>query len=581
MLIAGMYIYRHMVIIAFEKANRMNKLEKAVTALYISLTMAIISIFMNQFTHFFFYIDNNKQLIKGPLYQSEFLLLVIYAFIIIFTMKKETGRIDKTIKRSLFTGALAAISVITLQTIFPNGIFSALTVSNSLLIVLICAQQTQINVDSLTGFHNRTALLQTVNNKLLNNKQFILIIISVKNFKRINVRFGYLFGDVVLRYIGDFLLTLPYSSTPFRLLGADYAIILPPMSIDKYNDILHNITTKFNSPITINETTFSCSISTALLSSQECKTEMSDVILKFDYLLDAIKKQSKPLHISFSSDFIAHCERREYIIELLRTAIRNDLFTIVYQPIFELKSQSYVGAEALLRLLDQDNNYISPEEFIQIAEESGFISEIGTLVIEKVCHFLQLHPSYPFYISINISAIQFVEPSFFTIVKNILEKYNIKPHQLKLEITERTLLAENSDTFKILNDFKQLGVGIYLDDFGTGYSNLFSISQFSFECIKFDKSLINNLNKNSVAFDILCAFVEGVNKTKSYVLIEGVETYQQYNQLKNIGIDSIQGYLFTKPLQESDFIYNMIENIDDFNRRAKKLLSAIRLNCNF
>ncbi len=576
MLIAGMLIYRHIVVLAYELLNLQKEMNIAINALYFIIVIYTIVIFANGYTHWFFHFDENRQFITGPLHQSEFLILAIYAIIIFINIFSINHKLENPIKRAFLTGILAAGSVIILQKAYPNTIFSGLSIANSLLIVLICAQQTQINVDSLTGFHNRAALLQTVNLRVKKNQPFMIAVISLKNFKRINMRLGYINGDIVLRKIGEFLSTLPGHPTPYRIFGTDYAILLPLTGSAESATLIKEIRDRFELPWKIKNNQCLISISTALLICKDCRQDGPNIILNLDYSLHALKKSSQPQHITFTDDCIAKFEQREHIIELLKTAVTNNLFTVVYQPIYSIKTGTYVGGEALVRLNDTNGQSISPYEFIQIAEETGFISDIGYIVIEKVCRFLSEHPDYKDrFITINISAQQFIKREFFVFLQTIFQQYHIDPKQIKLEITERALLTEDNDNTNIINvlkEFSRLGVGIYLDDFGTGYSNLYIINHFSFDCIKFDRSLIENIDKNPTAFDILCSFADGINKTETEVLIEGVETAEEYHALKRVGFNMLQGYLLTRPVSEEQFREKMILKYDDFIHSTRLIL---------
>lgn len=246
---------------------------------------------------------------------------------------------------------------------------------------------------------------------------------------------------------------------------------------------------------------------------------------------------------------------REVIETRLKTAIENKEFYMVFQPQYDTANELFRGFEALLRWENEGHETISPNLFIPIAEELGLMDEIGRWVLEHAIRkstLWQRKFNQSFIISVNISSLQLEEQGFANYVHSLLEKYNYSPELLELEITEGRLIRSTEDVFKELREIKKLGVKIALDDFGTGYSSLDYLRWLPFDVLKIDKSFIDNLNDDSIEREIVHSVIGLVNKMNLETVAEGVENSEQLRSLQASSCTYIQGYLFSKPLNDHE-----------------------------
>ena len=239
----------------------------------------------------------------------------------------------------------------------------------------------------------------------------------------------------------------------------------------------------------------------------------------------------------------------------MRSALENDVFEVFYQAKVDSKSTAIVGMEALVRWRDADGNLIAPSDFIPLAEETGLIIPIGKFVLEKACQDAQslINEGRHLVVSVNISTVQFLDKSFLQMVKDALLESGLKPEFLELEITEGVLAKDIDHTQHILSSLREQGIRIAIDDFGTGYSSLAYLKRFPIDVLKIDQSFVREmlLNKSDIA--IIEAIIKLAQALNLELVAEGVETEEQAISLRNLDCQTMQGYLFSRPVPFIEF----------------------------
>lgn len=209
----------------------------------------------------------------------------------------------------------------------------------------------------------------------------------------------------------------------------------------------------------------------------------------------------------------------------------------------------------LLRLRDEDGTPVSPGEFIPIAEQTGLIADISWQVLEMTCQFLSRHRQpWSLPLSVNVPIQQLLEPDAAGRIRRTLQQYRIQPEQICLEITERTFSSDHEGVLETMQLLRQSGISFHLDDFGTGYSNLAAVFSMPFSCVKLDKSLVDSLAQNRNTRLMIRSLVRSFGQIGTELVAEGVETPEQARQLQEIGIRRIQGFCYSRPLGEKDFV---------------------------
>ena len=233
------------------------------------------------------------------------------------------------------------------------------------------------------------------------------------------------------------------------------------------------------------------------------------------------------------------------------------LFRSYYQPIYSVRDRKYISAEALVRLKDPDLGFIPPDEFIPLTERDGTITKLGMQIFEMVCSFLKyakLDEKGIQYIEVNLSVVQCMQKSLKEQLFDLMNKYQIRPEQVCLEITETVAVKTPEIVRKLFQELDKHGISFALDDYGSGYSNVKYIIELPFDFVKLDKYLIWNYFKNDfdkIAFESTITMMKSLNIE---MIAEGVETKQQADTLAKLGVNYLQGYYFSKPIPPDDFI---------------------------
>lgn len=425
----------------------------------------------------------------------------------------------------------------------------------------------KILTDTLTNVNNRYSYLVKMNSLLdsntLNNKkmkvQHAVIFIDLNRFKQVNDTLGHIIGDALLVEVANRLKNLVSEKDIIARHGGD-EFIITLVNISHPRDAAHfaeKIIRKIEEPFFIDghEIYMSTSIGISLYPIDGQTTD--ELIYCADKAM-YYAKQKGANHFSFYFDELNVNKAKLLILDNeMRKGIDNKQFTLMYQPKVCLTTNQVMGLEALIRWENEKLGYVSPNEFIPYAEESGLIIPLSELIIDLVCNDISyLHQSgFPnLQISINISGLHFQQYNFLQSIQMILERNNISAKNLELEVTERTIMNNDADTIRKLVRLKQLGFKIAIDDFGTGYSSLSYLVRFPIDFLKIDKSFIQHITAFADKQAVVDAIIQMAHRLNIQVVAEGVESIQQCNLLKNMGCDYIQGYYFCKPKRIDDII---------------------------
>ena len=248
--------------------------------------------------------------------------------------------------------------------------------------------------------------------------------------------------------------------------------------------------------------------------------------------------------------------RKLLVEEALREAVAKNSFYLQYQPIIDLESEKTVGCEALIRLYDSELGFISPGEFIPIAEETDLIIEAGDWVLENAMKALGKFNKQgydQFTMNINVSSIQIREKDFLDKLVDVIKRIGVPPQCIKIEVTESVLMEDVEKSMELFNHVKAMGIKIALDDFGTGYSSLNYLRSIPLDILKIDKSFVDEITTSKVLSEIVDSIISMAHALDIKVVAEGVENEMQLEVLKKKNCDFIQGYYFGKPLSEKEF----------------------------
>lgn len=425
--------------------------------------------------------------------------------------------------------------------------------------------------DILTGLYNRNyfvrLLADFVRKAEIENSVIAVMFVDIDDFRKINDGMGIIIGDELVQQFGQFLSGLKNENIVVSHFNADiYCIaIYEPCGNRSVEHIYKTIYERIRSPFVLSTgQELMISVCVGVAEYPEAAKTTLELINCAEIVMFKAKGSGKNAIQYFDAPILNDFLQNVAIENKLKEATFNQNFTMNFQPQYYTKSRQLRGVEALIRWRDIDGKMISPSIFIPIAEKNGAIVPIGTWVIEESIRiFAEWKRKYNsnIILSLNISAIQYKRNEFTDSLLHIIKKYDINPEEIELEITESVLIDNFHEITEKLCILREYGIRISLDDFGTGYSSLSYLKGLPIDTLKIDKSFIDTLTTDENAKIITESIIYMVKKLGFETVAEGVETKEQYEYLKSIDCDCIQGYLLGKPMIADDIEKLLIKMI--------------------
>ncbi len=421
------------------------------------------------------------------------------------------------------------------------------------------AFQHQALHDSLTNLPNRAYFGEILKELIADTKKgahgnSYVLFLDIARFKTINDSLGHTIGDKVLITVAKrFLRMLRHHDAVARLGGDEFAIVLRNLStIEKAEKVAWKIHQKIAQPFSLSKSKIYTSVNIGIAPIEAEYETPEDILRDADIAMHFAKDQECGV-ACFTKELRERFVEKAVIEAELRFAIERGELSMNYQPIVSLKDGSLIGFEALLRWNHSEKGFISPVQFIPIAENSGLIVPITTWILKETCAQLakwqKISPAHrELIVSVNISGKHLSFQSLLIDVEDALERANLSPAFLKLEITESAAMENAEQTIRMLAHLKSLGVQLSIDDFGTGYSSLSYLHRLPFDTLKIDRSFVISVGEHGEHSEILQTIISLAKNLKMRVIAEGIETESQLNVLKNLGCDYGQGYLMSRPL---------------------------------
>lgn len=417
------------------------------------------------------------------------------------------------------------------------------------------------NHDYLTDLSNRMMfdkiLAKKLNDCKKNKEKFAVLYLDMDRFKNINDTLGHFVGDELIKQISSRLKDVAGDDRIFRVGGDEFIILLSNMKDDHSPlKVARKITGALNPVFVIKEYELYITTSIGISIFPESGKDEETLIKSATTALARAKQLGKnniQVHTRITND---EAYKGYYLETEMRKALEYDQFEVYYQPRVYAKTGKLLGAEALIRWNHPEWGIVSPGDFIPLAEESGFIHEIGEFVITTVCNQLKEWQRNHFAvipISVNVSARSFYKIDFVSNIVSIIENADIDARLIELEITESSFLDNMDKVIEVLIQLKQYGIKVALDDFGTGFSSLTHLKALNIDTIKIDRSFIQNITESTQDETITLCIIQLAQGLKLDVVAEGVETKEQLELLQQKGCHQIQGFLYSKPIPTKEF----------------------------
>ena len=411
----------------------------------------------------------------------------------------------------------------------------------------------ETQVDRLTGFHSRTAMIGKIAEAAIQSERtgtpIFLIDIDIDRFKQINDAIGYSQGDELIRtFAARIEEYLPQPVEIGRIGAGEFAILLADKpGNNPIHEMLETLIARMMDPIVISTHTQTLSISAGVTAMPKDGVDPIILLRRSNLALQHARAAGTGNWSVYHPEMGKVAEYRQWIESELSLAFERGDFDLHYQPQLDLTSNKVVGYEALIRWRHPERGMIPPNEFISVAEETGMISMIGEWVLRKACNDgLTLADDH--IVAVNISPVQFMMRDFVAMVRGVLDETGLPAQNLELEITETAMMQDKERAGVILEDIRNLGISVAVDDFGTGYSNLSYLIDFRFNKLKIDRSFVSRLDTDSNAGGAVVSTIVGLSRALGVdTIAEGVENEDQAILLRAAGCDVVQGFYYGKP----------------------------------
>lgn len=476
------------------------------------------------------------------------LATVIMLNIRLFNEKDKISR-DKRRAVHVWMGVWCLAAII--QFLNPKLLLVGFASALGMLVLYLKLENPGINLDKQTGMFNHGAFLQYTKQLYDTDASFAVLDISLEYgaFKAMNTE---LTEEVIAQVTG--YLSSINDAIAFKNTGSEIIMVFPKK--EKAEEAVKEIYERFEYGWGKNKGVL---VSPALMYiSDSSLTDNSEDLL---YLIRYVRQNSKELSenrfVSVSGELAAELYKEKEIEQLIVNAIKNDWVEVWYQPIYSTKLHRFTSAEALVRIRSGDGILVQPGSFIGIAERNGMILQLGEIVFRKVCRFMNENNLRQYgvtYIEVNLSMVQCAYNQLAKDYISIMKEYGISPAMINLEITESASTNAKKTLLDNMKELMDYGVNFSLDDFGTGQSNLDYIADMPVDIVKFDRGMTNAYFENGKAKYIMDAAMNMIQGMDLKIVSEGIETEEQFKTMDNLGINYIQGYYFSKPLPENEYL---------------------------
>lgn len=520
-----------------------------------------------------FYFDEQNQYHRGQYILLYYLVVMIFYLFCMMILLRFGNSINYTKRIAMIALMIFPVLAVAVQFLYPDINVEGFAFSIGLLWIFLAMPKNAYLYDSVLNVLNQYAFDSKVNIALENDAEFMLIILSIRNKSFILEQNGMEYYHGMLQNVIGFFRKYVKSNELFYLGDGRFAVFTYQMDEHKNEKIANKVIKKMKKEIPLSADDAEVKVSCALLEAGQDVSSLNDVYNYFEYLDVNGSVTEGKVNLGDEID-ISHVKRAEKIESAIDRALQKTSFEVYYQPIYSVEEKRFIAAEALLRMKDDDLGIVSPEEFIPIAEKNGTIIKIGELVLRSICEFLTQVPIQDLgirYIEVNLSAVECMEHSLPEKIEAILDKYHIDKKFINLEVTETAL----ADDTKILADnmykLRKKGITFSLDDYGTGYSNINYILNLPFGIVKIDKTLLWQCVDNEKAIIALKSSMNMIHDMGMEIVVEGVENEEMVEIIKQMPCDYLQGYYFSKPMKDEDFIWFLSNTMGRVNENSKMI----------
>lgn len=540
--------------------NKLSRVSRWIAAAVTLLELLILV--TTPFTKLIIYFDEEMNYHHGSLFNlllAVAVLLLIYDMVMIVQYRR---RLSLPQKLSLLMFEALTVAAILLQLFIRSLVVGNFAIALALVMFLIILQNPDDFTDKTTNCFNYDAFFLSVEQRLRRKTPFAVVALRFDGMNYISGLFRVGDRSAVPKAISQRLQAEFRTGEIYHLGNCEYAMFTNDKRSLTEKYITDRLLRYFSRPVTIEDVE-------AVLTPKICVVHCPEFANSAEEVRDAIEYTLRMSKKTEGSVFTATAEavnakkRELQILGAIKKCILNKSFEMYYQPIYSAEEQGFISAEALIRMNDSELGFVSPEEFIPLAESNGMIMEIGEIAFCKVCEFMKSGRAQAMgvkYIEFNLSAVQCVQEQLSESLIAIMEEYGIPPEQINFEITETAGMANFDALLKNMNSLIERGSTFSMDDYGTGFSTANYLISLPMDIVKIDKSILWAAMKNDEAFVILRHTIEMLRSLKKKIVVEGVETEEMARLLINLGCDYLQGYYYQKPVPAENYLKFLEKN---------------------
>ena len=538
--------------VALTKDSLSNASRKFISVMFGPIILFGILVLLNPYYHALFEYQSG-------VYHRDSMQLVVYiiclyyaAFAVcyVYNERKSTNRHTKLSLLMLFlTGCFTGL----VQLLFPEILCQHLGFAICEFITILNLQNISEDIDYEFNTYNRHCFERIFNKRLRSGDRYEMLFIQLEDLNFLVQTVGADVQKNILVLMAEFLNAIADGEV-YHIKGNVFLIMTETDHPVNMDELVRKIETRFEQKWGSDGDGISINYKMLRVVMPDDITTLEQIYFCSGTLASMTPRDGHMVNIAdVNFDKVG---RRLLVENVIKRAIKEDNFQMYYQPIYSFEEKRFVAAEALIRLIDPEEGFIPPDEFIPIAEQNGTILKIGEIVFDKVFKFIHDNEMKKLgvdYIEINLSVIQCMQEELSNQINQLLQEHSVERSQINLEITETAAVDSPKVLLKNMNDLFRDGITFSLDDFGTGYSNINSLMSMPLDIIKFDKSLID-MTAEDRGRDVIESSVAMVKRMGLMIVAEVVEEESQIAMLKDMGIDYLQGYYFSKPLPMGEYI---------------------------
>lgn len=527
--------------------------------LVLQIIFVLISPFIKEAGIFWF--NESRKYAHGTLLNVQYAITFAYivgSLIYVVIKRKSFTRIQEI---TIYLYAAICLIAIIVQMVVPELRVQHFGMTIAVMLIYMSLQNPEDYIDKRQGAFNGTAFKTVFNNNVVRGKKFDVLGVRVSGLRYIGDTLGEESESEILREIVQFLIREAGKKRVFVISQTKYAILLHEGEDSK--SIADKIYGRFSQPFSSNGLQISLAVNTCLIKCPDVAAKTKDALSVMEYCLDEKNITEHNETVIAHKEILEKGQRETLILQAMRRALKDNGFEVFYQPIYSVKKARLTSAEALIRMKDFGLGFVSPDEFIPLAEKNGLILDIGEFVFRDVCRFISERQLWEMGIEnvhVNLSVVQCMQESLHEVIMRIMDEYGLDYGMIHLEMTESAAVASEETLKSNMGKLIEKGVYFALDDYGTGFSNTVTMMKYPFRLIKLDKSMVWSASDSEKAMSLLKHTISMINDMNMEIVAEGVETAAQANMLATMGCDYFQGYYYSRPVNAESFIKTLREH---------------------